>query len=79
MFKDDMSWENHGSIWDLDHIIPCRSFDLSIEENIFKCFNYSNYQPMFKSENSSKQDKLPDGTYARIKFPRPNKISPPTI
>lgn len=70
LFKDGMSWENHGKIWELDHIIPCRAFDFSIEENIHKCFHYTNYQPEFRSLNRSKQDKLPNGEFARNIYSR---------
>jgi hypothetical protein len=69
-FKDGMEWENYGQIWNLDHIIPCRAFDLNNEEEIFKCFHYTNYQPLFCKENFSKQDEMPDGKFARHIFPR---------
>lgn len=57
-FQNDMNWNNHGILWEVDHIIPCSSFDLSIEDNIYKCFNYTNTQPLYKSINRSKKDKL---------------------
>lgn len=44
-----MNWANHGKIWEIDHIIPLSSFDLTIEENIYKAFNYKNTQPLFKT------------------------------
>jgi hypothetical protein len=53
-----MNWDNHGLIWEVDHIIPCSSFDLTIEDNIYKCFNYKNTQPLYKSLNRSKKDKI---------------------
>jgi len=48
-FLPEMSWENHGEIWEIDHIIPCSSFDLTIEQNQLICFNYKNTQPLFKT------------------------------
>ena len=51
-FLPEMSWENHGKIWEIDHILPLNSFDLTIEENIFKCF-ISNTQP-FKTTKIAK-------------------------
>ena len=48
-FLPEMTWENHGEIWEIDHIIPISSFDLTIEENIYIAFNYSNTQPLFKT------------------------------
>jgi len=52
-FKPEMNWSNHGEIWELDHIIPCSSFDLVKIEEQKKCFHYSNYQPLFKTTEIS--------------------------
>lgn len=46
-FLPTMSWENHGSLWHIDHIIPCAHFDLTKEEDQKKCFHYTNLQPLF--------------------------------
>ena len=53
-FLPEMSWENHGVVWEIDHIIPCSKFDLTVEENIFKCFHYTNHQPLFKTTEIAK-------------------------
>ncbi len=37
--------------WEIDHIKPCASFDLSKPEDRAKCFHYSNTQPMWWREN----------------------------
>lgn len=67
-FTNNMAWENHGTVWHIDHKMPCRSFDLTKEEELMKCFNYTNLQPMLASENCSKQDRLEDGSFARNKL-----------
>lgn len=64
-FRDGMAWNNYGKVWHIDHILPCRSFDLTKDEDRHKCFHYSNLQPLLVSENLSKLDKLPDGSFAR--------------
>jgi hypothetical protein len=56
LFKDGMSWENHGE-WHLDHIKPCASFDLSKEEEQKKCFHYTNLQPLWAKDNLIKGKK----------------------
>jgi hypothetical protein len=56
-FTKEMSWENYGSYWHIDHVEPCASFDLSKEENIHKCFCWKNTQPLSKEENLKKRDK----------------------
>ena len=54
-----MSWENYGMHgWHLDHIIPCCSFNLQNEEELKKCFHYSNYQPLWAKDNLSKGGKI---------------------
>jgi len=54
-FTKGMSWDKlgiHGI--HIDHIRPCASFDLSIEENVSKCFHYTNLQPLWAKDNLSK-------------------------
>lgn len=54
-FKEGMSWDNHGiKGWHIDHIIPCKYFDLSDPEQQKKCFHYSNLQPLWWWENLRK-------------------------
>jgi hypothetical protein len=46
-FTEGISWDKLGvhGIIHIDYIRPCVSFDLSIEENVSKCFHYTNLQP----------------------------------
>lgn len=48
-FKPEMNWLNHGKVWEIDHIKPCSSFDLTKLEEQEKCFHYTNLQPLFKT------------------------------
>lgn len=59
-FTEGMTWDlfHQGKIH-IDHIRPCSSFDLSIPEEQFKCFNYSNTQPLWAHDNLSKGDSMP--------------------
>lgn len=57
-FKPEMSWNNHGSYWEIDHIKPCDSFDLTDIEQQKQCFHYTNLQPLTISENRSKKNKI---------------------
>ncbi len=52
-----MSWDNKGSYWEIDHVIPCASFDLRDPEQQKLCFNWKNYQPLRADKNRSKKDK----------------------
>lgn len=57
-FKPGMTWENHGSGWHIDHIMPCAAFDFTNPDQIFQCFHYTNMQPLWAHENLSKSDKI---------------------
>lgn len=48
-FKPEMTWENHGMVWEIDHIKACSNFDLTKFEEQIQCFHYTNYQPLFKT------------------------------
>lgn len=55
-FTKDMNWDNYGSYWSIDHIIPVCKFDLTIEDEKLKCWNWSNMIPVTIKYNSSKKD-----------------------
>lgn len=57
-FKQGMNWENYGSTWHIDHKTPCASFDLTVLEEQYKCFHYSNQQPLWAIENLKKSKKI---------------------
>lgn len=49
LFKPDMTWDNYGSLWSVDHIKPqslCSSFE--------EAWQLTNLQPLYCSLNSSK-------------------------
>lgn len=61
-FKPNMTWNNYGNkkgirCWEIDHIKPCASFDLSKPEEQRKCFHYTNLQPLWAIENRQKSNK----------------------
>jgi hypothetical protein len=54
-FTEEMNWENYGSFWSIDHIIPVCKFDLTNEDEKLKCWNWSNLMPVTVKFNSSKK------------------------
>lgn len=55
-----MTWENFGQ-WHLDHVKPCKSFNLENHHELLECFHWSNFRPLWKEENLKKSSKwLPD-------------------
>ena len=60
-FIDGMTWENYGrdffnnhKSWHMDHIKPCNTFDLSDEQELNKCFHYTNLRPLWEQDNLSR-------------------------
>ena len=61
MFKKDMSWDNIGVLWHIDHIIPIKyrenNIKPSIEEQI-KRLHYANTQPLYAIDNLRKGNRF---------------------
>ena len=53
-FDNYMTWNNYGTYWEIDHIIPINTFDLSIKEHCIEAFNYKNTRPLSCLENSTR-------------------------
>lgn len=62
-FEEGMTWENIGvykadmepkTVWQIDHITPISSFDLTNPDEQNRAFHYTNTQPMWAEENLSK-------------------------
>ncbi len=58
-FDDTMTFKNHGTVWHIDHIIPCASFDLENEDEMAKCCNWTNLKPMISKNNMAKKGVIP--------------------
>ena len=54
-FTAEMNWDNYASFWSIDHIIPVCNFDLTLEDEKLKCWNWSNLMPVTIKYNSSKK------------------------
>lgn len=60
-FEKDMTWKNYGlgiGKWNIDHIVPLDSFDLSDREQFLKACHYTNLQPLWQVDNSKKGSKI---------------------
>lgn len=54
-FTLGMSWKNYGWGWHIDHIIPLCS--ATTKEELYKLFDYTNLQPLWKLDNLKKGNK----------------------
>lgn len=68
LFTDGMNWTEfvNGKI-EIDHVLPVELFEFKDDKDIlFKiCWSLDNLQPLWKEDNNSKLDRLPDGRYAK--------------
>lgn len=55
-FQEGMTWDNRH-LWEIDHIRPCASFDLTNPEDQAICFHYTNFQPLWQPDNRRKGSK----------------------
>lgn len=57
-FTEGMTWENYGTHWHVDHIIPVSAFNMLDKDHQKMCFHYENLQPLWSIENLIKSDKI---------------------
>ena len=59
-FDDNMSWDNYGSYWHIDHIIPIAAFNFEKPEDddFKKCWSLKNLRPLESKVNMSKGAKI---------------------
>lgn len=59
-FSPEMSWDNQGSYWHLDHIVPqaLLPYDSYDHPNFLKCWDLRNLQPLPASKNCAKGARL---------------------
>ena len=57
-FSENMTFENYGKYWQVDHVIPCAKFNLTNDDEIAHCFRWTNLQPLTIKENLSKHDNI---------------------
>jgi hypothetical protein len=70
-FTHTMSWDNHGTVWHIDHIIPLSRFNLKDPLQLAQACHYSNLQPLLIKHNLEKSDHIPHPlqTFLPIQLP----------
>jgi len=56
-FYAKMSWNNYGTYWEIDHIIPLKDFDLTKRKQFLKAVHYTNLQPLTVKDHDRKSAK----------------------
>lgn len=62
-----MSWENHGTLWHIDHVICCEFFDMQKDEEKKICFNWKNMRPLLARANITRNFSVKDWLHHEIK------------
>lgn len=57
-FSPEMTLENHGNYWHMDHVIPINHWDLNDPVHVLHCFSWYNLSPLPGGENISKHDTI---------------------
>jgi hypothetical protein len=57
-FTKKMNWDNYGTYWHVDHVIPCAAFDHRNENQVKQCWHWTNLQPLEAKENIKKGDMI---------------------
>jgi hypothetical protein len=57
-FKPGMEWNNHGAVWEIDHIVPMSHFDLNREDQRLIVNHFTNLCPEFKRYNREKGSRM---------------------
>lgn len=76
MFSEDMSWDNYGTIWSIDHVIPLSLFDLADPQQQLIAFHWSNMQPSkdnFKKGNKFRMWEYVNTLVSATRFIRMNE------
>jgi Prasinovirus endonuclease VII len=55
-FEPGMSWGNYGCTgWEMDHVKPCASFDLTDADQLQACFHFTNLRPRWQADNRARR------------------------
>lgn len=57
-FNKNMNWNNLGSYWQIDHILPINAFNFQNDRDKYICFHWTNLQPLESEVNRLKSDNL---------------------
>jgi hypothetical protein len=57
-FLPGMTWGNYGRKgWEIDHINPYGSYDLTQHDQVRACFHYTNLRPLWRTDNQRRPRK----------------------
>jgi hypothetical protein len=57
-FTKRMTWDNYGTYWHVDHIIPVAAFDHKDNRQVRQCWHFTNLRPLEANKNLTKGAKI---------------------
>lgn len=66
-FTPEMNWDNYGTYWFIDHVIPISKFDLTNSKQTLICWNWTNLMPVTFKYNCSKKNSIDDKQIEDVK------------
>ena len=61
-----MSWDNHGTAWEIDHIVPASRFDMRDPLQRLQMCHYTNLQPLWRRDNRRKLNRVERGASLQL-------------
>lgn len=58
LFTKHMNWDNFGSYWQVDHVIPVSKHDHSDLNQLLQCWHWTNLAPLEKRANLAKSNHI---------------------
>jgi hypothetical protein len=55
---DSIAWTNHGSYWNVDHVIPPKFFNIANKQERELCYSWVNLIPLSRKMNRTKSDQV---------------------
>ena len=57
-FTYELNWDNFGSLWQFEHIIPVAYFDFAVETDLLLCWNFINIRVERLSEDAGSKTSI---------------------
>ena len=64
LYAHDMNFANYGTLWHIDHVIPCCKIDINNTDDVQLCSHWSNLRPCYANVNLSKNGKIDENAIA---------------
>ena len=50
-FLSEMTWDNHGVVWEIDHIEGLANFDSRVDSDLRRAWHFTNLRPLYRMDH----------------------------